>query len=247
MSKVVSVATPGSVISAITLPKIKTGDVQLYPVSENQTPDENQTPEHVVGVGPWEGPHPEGDHWDPELLTHGDRRNVLDQYRYWKHEAIVADLNARRHPLHIAIENWQHDFNIGTVVRNANAFNAAAVHIVGRRRWNRRGAMVTDRYMTVMHHPTVEDFVAWARQENIPILGVDIFPDSVQLETYNLPERCVLVFGQEGPGLSEEMRTAAVDTLSIEQFGSTRSINAGVASGIAMHAWIRQHVFNQHP
>lgn len=257
-----SVAAPGNVISAITLPKIKTGDVQLCFVSENQTPSENntpsqnntprennspETPEHVVGVGPWEGPHPKGAHWDPELLAHGDRRNVLDQYRYWKHDAIVADLNSRRHPLHIAIENWQHDFNIGTVVRNANAFNAAAVHIVGRRRWNRRGAMVTDRYMTVMHHPTVEDFVTWARQENIPILGIDIFPDSVQLETYSLPERCVLVFGQEGPGLSEEMRTAAVDTLSIEQFGSTRSINAGVASGIAMHAWIRQHVFNQHP
>ncbi|MDS2174294.1 RNA methyltransferase [Nesterenkonia sp. CL21] len=194
-----------------------------------------------VGVGPWEGPWPEGDHWDPELLRDGDRRNVVDRYRYWRHEAIVADLDTRRHGFHVAIENWQHDFNIGTVVRTANAFLAAEVHIVGRRRWNRRGAMVTDRYQHVRHHATVEEFVAWAQEEGLPVLGVDLFPDSVPLETYELPRECVMVFGQEGPGLSEEMRAAAEATLSIAQFGSTRSINAGTAAGIAMHAWVRQH------
>ncbi|WP_430298264.1 TrmH family RNA methyltransferase [Sinomonas sp. B1-1] len=188
---------------------------------------------------------PEGDHWDPELLTHGDRRNVLDKYRYWTHEAIVAELDTRRHEFHVAIENWQHDLNIGTVVRTANAFLAKEVHIIGRRRWNRRGAMVTDRYQHVRHHATVEDFVEWARREDLPILGVDIFPDSVPLETYELPRRCVLVFGQEGPGLTPEVHTAADATLSIEQFGSTRSINAASAAAIAMHAWVRRWVFGQ--
>lgn len=199
-----------------------------------------------VGVGPWEGPWPEGDHWDPELLREGDRRNVVDEYRYWRHEAIVAHLDAKRHDFHVAIENWQHDFNIGTVVRNANAFLAKEVHIIGKKRWNRRGAMVTDRYQHVRHHGSVQEFVAWADDAGVPILGVDLFPDSVPIETYDLPRRCVLVFGQEGPGLSEEVRQAAVDTLSIAQFGSTRSINAGVAAGIAMHAWIRQHATIAH-
>ncbi|WP_255405704.1 TrmH family RNA methyltransferase [Sinomonas sp. R1AF57] len=188
---------------------------------------------------------PEGDHWDPELLAHGDRRNVLDKYRYWTHEAIVAELDTRRHEFHVAIENWQHDLNIGTVVRTANAFLAKEVHIIGRRRWNRRGAMVTDRYQHVRHHATVEDFVEWARGEDLPILGVDIFPDSVPLETYELPRRCVLVFGQEGPGLTPEVHAAADATLSIEQFGSTRSINAASAAAIAMHAWVRRWVFGQ--
>lgn len=197
-----------------------------------------------IGVGPWEGAWPEAERYDPELLREGDRRNVGDEYRYWSHEAIVADLDSRRHDFHVAIENWQHDFNIGTVVRTANAFMAKEVHIIGRRRWNRRGAMVTDRYQHVRHHPTVKDFVAWAESEGLPVLGVDLFPDSRPLETYELPKRCVLVFGQEGPGLSEEVREAALDTLSIAQFGSTRSINAGTAAGIAMHAWIRQHRFS---
>ena len=194
-----------------------------------------------IGVGPWEGEWPEGDHWDPELLTEGDRRNVADHYRYWTVEAIVAELDTRRHPLHIAIENWQHDFNIGTVVRTANAFNVAAVHIIGRRRWNRRGAMVTDKYMHIHHHPTVEDFVAWADTESLPVLGVDLFPDSVPIETFEFPEACIMVFGQEGPGLSEGIQQAAQATLSIAQYGSTRSINAGSAAGIAMHSWVRQH------
>ena len=199
----------------------------------------------AVGVGPWEGPWPEGGHWDPELLAHGDRRNVTDNYRYWSHDAIVADLDTRRHPFHVAIENWQHDLNIGSVVRTANAFLAKEVHIIGRRRWNRRGAMVTDRYQHVRHHPTVEDFVAWARGEGLAIIGIDNFPDSVPLETYELPENCVLVFGQEGPGLTPEVHAAAEATLSIAQFGSTRSMNASAAAAIAMHGWVRRHVFGQ--
>ncbi len=194
-----------------------------------------------VGVGPHSEPWPDDARLDPELLAGGDRRNVVDRYRYWSREAIVADLDSRRHGFHVAVENWEHDFNIGTVVRNANAFMAAGVHIVGRRRWNRRGAMVTDRYQHVAHHPDVADLVAWAATAGLEVVGIDNLPGSVPLESTALPERCVLVFGQEGPGLSYEVREAATMVCSIAQYGSTRSINAGVASGIAMHAWIRQH------
>jgi tRNA G18 (ribose-2'-O)-methylase SpoU len=203
-----------------------------------------------VGVGPWEGPWPAGDQWDPDLLRDGDRRNVVDRYRYWRHEAIVADLDRTRHPFHVAVENWGHDFNIGSVIRTANAFNASAFHIIGRRRWNRRGAMVTDRYQHEHHHPTVADFLDWAAgagpdRARLTVIGVDNLPGSVSLETATLPRNCVLVFGQEGPGLSEDVRAACELVLHIEQFGSTRSINAGAAAAIAMHAWIRQHVFGQ--
>ncbi len=194
-----------------------------------------------MGVGPWVGPWPQDPHYDPELLEHGDRRNVVDQYRYWSQDAIIADLDTRRHDFHVAIENWQHDMNIGTVVRTANAFLARAVHIVGKRRWNRRGAMVTDRYQHVFHHETIEELLEWARVEDLPIVGIDNLPGCVPLELTELPRRCVLLFGQEGPGLSGPAREAASLVCSIAQFGSTRSINAGVAGGIAMHAWIRQH------
>jgi tRNA G18 (ribose-2'-O)-methylase SpoU len=193
-----------------------------------------------VGVGPRELPWPDDPRLDPDLLAAGDRRNVADRYRYWRNDAIVADLDTRRHPFHVAIENWQHDFNIGSVVRTANAFLAAEVHIVGRRRWNRRGAMVTDRYQHVRHHPTVADLVGWAGAAALPVVGIDVLPGAVPLELTVLPERGVLLFGQEGPGLSAEARAAATVVCSIAQFGSTRSINAGVAAGIAMHTWIRQ-------
>ena len=195
----------------------------------------------TVGVGPWAGPWPDDPRYDPELLAHGDRRNVVDRYRYWTVEAIVADLDARRHPFHVAIENFGHDLNIGTVVRTANAFLAAEVHVVGRRRWNRRGAMVTDRYQHLRHHADVAQLAAWADAEGLALVAVDNAPGAVPLETVALPEKCVLLFGQEGPGLTAEARAAAGLTVSIAQFGSTRSINAGVAAGIAMHAWIRQH------
>ncbi len=195
----------------------------------------------LVGVGPWVGPWPDDARYDPALLAGGDRRNVVDRYRYWTQEAIVADLDLRRHDVHVAIENWMHDLNIGTVVRNANAFLAREVHVVGHKRWNRRGAMVTDRYQHLRHHPTMEGFLAWARAEDLPVIAVDNLPGAVALETLELPRRCVLLFGQEGPGLSAAARDQVDLVCSIAQYGSTRSINAGVASGIALHAWIRQH------
>jgi tRNA G18 (ribose-2'-O)-methylase SpoU len=208
------------------------------------SPEGGETPTEpgaVVGVGPWEGPWPSGEHWDPELLEHGDRRNVVDAYRYWRHDAIVSDLDTRRHDFHVAVENWGHDFNIGSVIRTANAMGAKAFHIVGKRRWNRRGAMVTDRYQHEQHHPDASSLAAWARAEGLTLLGIDNLPGSLPLETFDLPRRCVLVFGQEGPGLSEPMRAECAAVLHIEQFGSTRSIHAGAAAAIAMHAWVRQH------
>lgn len=237
-----------------------------------------------VGVGPYDGPSPSDPRLDPELLRDGDRRNVADRYRYWRLEAIVADLDRTRHRFHVAIENWEHDFNIGSVVRTANAFNAAAFHIVGRRRWNRRGAMVTDRYQHEYHHPDAAALAAWAAGsaegvasrgpsgsgrhpgvavgggipggvipgdgipgDGIPLIGIDNVPGSVALETYDLPRDCVLVFGQEGPGLTPAMQQVCQVVLHIEQFGSTRSINAGAAAAIAMHAWVRRHVVGQRP
>lgn len=193
------------------------------------------------GVGPWVGQWPQDSRYDEELLRDGDRRNVVDAYRYWTRDAIKADIDTRRHSFHVAIENFENDANIGTVVRTANAFAAAAVHIVGKKRWNRRGAMVTDRYQHLEHHATIDDLVAWCIERDLPIVAIDNTPGATPLETADLPEKCMLVFGQEGPGVTAEAQGAAVMTCSIAQFGSTRSINAGVAAGIAMHAWIRQH------
>jgi tRNA G18 (ribose-2'-O)-methylase SpoU len=196
-----------------------------------------------VGVGPWPGEWPDDPRFDPELLEHGDRRNVVDRYRYWRLDAIVADLDTRRHPFHVAIENWQHDLNIGSVIRTANAFLAAEVHIVGRRRWNRRGAMVTDRYQHVRHHESLAGLASYAHEHGLAVLGVDNLPGSVPLETFELPRSCVLLFGQEGPGLTADAHQACDAVLSIAQYGSTRSINASAAAAIAMHAWVRQHLF----
>ncbi|WP_369880782.1 TrmH family RNA methyltransferase [Kitasatospora sp. CB02891] len=200
-----------------------------------------------IGVGPHPEPWPDDPRLDPELLAAGDRRNVVDQYRYWRHEEIVADLDTRRHGFHVAVENWQHDFNIGSVVRTANAFLAGEVHIVGRRRWNRRGAMVTDRYQHVRHHDSVASLAAHAAERGLPIIGIDNLPGAVPLETYPLPERCVLLFGQEGPGLTAEAWEHSTAVCSIAQFGSTRSINAGAAAAIAMHAWVREHAAGAPP
>jgi tRNA G18 (ribose-2'-O)-methylase SpoU len=198
-----------------------------------------------VGVGPWAGPWPDDARFDPALLTDGDRRNVADRFRYWRTEAIAAELATARVRLEVAVENLGHDFNIGSVVRTANAFNVAAVHVVGRRRWNRRGAMVTDRYLDIRHHETPVDLLDHARAAGLTVIGVDNVDGSVALETFVLPYDCLLVFGTEGEGLSAAMLSACSAVLAILQTGSTRSINVGAAAAIAMHAWVRAHVFGQ--
>jgi tRNA G18 (ribose-2'-O)-methylase SpoU len=194
-----------------------------------------------VGVGPHPEPWPDDPRLDPELLRDGDARNVVDRYRYWSMEAIVADLDTRRHAFDVAIENWQHDLNIGSIVRSANAFLAGTVHIVGRRRWNRRGAMVTDRYQHVRHHEDVTAFLAAMRAEGRPVIAIDNTPGAERIERAAIPERCVFLFGQEGPGLTDEAVAGADGHLEIAQFGSTRSINASAAAAIVMHSWIVQH------
>jgi tRNA G18 (ribose-2'-O)-methylase SpoU len=193
------------------------------------------------GVGPWQGPLPDDPRYDAALLRDGDARNVVDAYRYWTRQAIVADIDQRRHALHVAIENFGNDANIGSVVRTANAFAVDTVHIVGRRRWNRRGAMVTDRYQRLRHHDTTAELLAFAADAGLTVVAVDNVPGSRRLEQTTLPRACLLVFGQEGPGITDEAKAGAELTVSIAQFGSTRSVNAGVAAGIAMHTWIRQH------
>ena len=211
----------------MSLPPAEIGPGEFYP---------------VVGVGPHPKPWPTGDQYDPELLENGDRRNVLDKYRYWSVAAIVADLNTKRHPLRVAIENWQHDLTIGSIVRTANAFNVSSVHIVGKRDWNRRGAMVTDKYLTLIHHPTVADFKNWCDEHKVAIIGIDNVDVSTPIESADFPRECVLFLGQEGAGMSEEAVAVCEQVLAISQYGSTRSMNASAAGAIAMYAWAMQHL-----
>lgn len=199
------------------------------------------SPQRTVGVGPHPQPWPEDPRLDPELLARGDRRNVIDRYRYWRRAAIIADLDTRRHDLHIAVENLEHDANIGSIIRTANAFAVGAFHIIGRRRWNRRGAMVTDRYQHEIHHPDVDHLTAWAAAEGRPLIAIDTVPGAEPLEAAALPGNAVLVFGQEGPGISPELRDACEQTLEITMYGSTRSLNVAAAAAIAMHHWVHQH------
>lgn len=204
-------------------------------------PSEAESSRPRPGVPPHPQPWPEDPRLDPELLEHGDRRNVIDRYRYWSVPAIVADLDTRRHPFHVAVENWTRDPNIGAVVRSANAFLAEAVHIVGKRRWNRRGAMMTESYQHVHHHESIADLIEFARQRQLPVWGVDNLPGSQPIDRAPLPRACVLLLGQEGPGLSEGAREAVEGVLSIPQFGSTRSINASAAAAVAMYEWCRRY------
>lgn len=216
--------------------------------------EETQDPIAVPtwGVGPYEGDpsiDPNFSKFDPELIANGDTRNVVDKYRYWSMEEIVKDLDQNRHPFEVAIENWQHDLNIGSIVRSANAFLASRVHIVGNKRWNRRGAMVTDRYQHISQYPDVQGLIEYAKTAGpgggkLPIIAIDNVPGCKRLEEYKLPRECIFLFGQEGPGLSQAALDASDVVLEITQFGSTRSINASAAAAITMHTWVMQHVFS---
>jgi tRNA G18 (ribose-2'-O)-methylase SpoU len=179
--------------------------------------------------------------FDEELVRNGDNRNVVDDYKTWTVEAIKANLADKAFPVHVAIENYQHDYNIGTIVRAANAFNVSGVHIVGKRHWNRRGAMATEKYLELYHHTDVEAFRAWAKEHNLDVIGVDNIEGSQLLAEAALTKDIVLVFGQEGPGLSEDMQAICSNIVAIEQFGSTRSVNVGVAAGIILYEWVRRN------
>lgn len=205
----------------------------------------NKETSETIGVGPHPEPWPKGPEYDTLLLKKGDDRNVLDKYRYWKVSAIKADLDTNRVPLEIAIENLSRDYNMGTIVRCANAFNIQRVHIIGRKQWNKRGAMVTDLYMNILYHDDVKAFKALMDKEEREIIAVDIVEAAQPLSATELPKQSVLVFGAEGPGLSKELLSVANQIVMIEQFGSTRSINVGVAAGIAMYAWVQKHLLTR--
>lgn len=179
------------------------------------------------------------DNVDKMLIENGDTRNVIDKYKNWKLEAIKEDMRKNAFEVHIAIENYQHDINIGTIVRNANAFNVAGVHIIGKKHWNKRGAMGTEKYLDVYGYTNIQDFIEWSTDSNHELIGIDNIPVSTNLYKTKLPKNCVLVFGQEGPGLSKELQYYCKEIVAIEQFGSTRSVNVGVASGIILYEWVR--------
>lgn len=174
-----------------------------------------------------------------------DKRNLVDKYKGKSIEQISQNMRDQAFPLHLAIENYQHDFNIGSIVRNANAFNVAGVHIIGKRHWNRKGAMMTETYLQMYHHDSVKSFYDWSQKNSIDCIGVDNIERSQFLSGVALPSSAVYVFGQEGPGLSKEMIKICKKLIAIEQFGSTRSINVGVASGIILYAWVNQHVLKK--
>ena len=172
-----------------------------------------------------------------------DTRNLIDDFKGLSVEEVREKLNQNRSKFHVAIENFQHDFNIGTIARNANAFNAAGIHIIGKRHWNRRGAMKTEIYMNVFHHKTVEEFADWARKNSLRLIAIDNQKGAENLNETDLSENSILVFGNESEGLSAEMLAACEKMVAIEQFGSTRSVNVGVASGILMYEFVRRNNF----
>jgi len=171
-----------------------------------------------------------------------DTRNVIDKYKGQSVEAISDDLDKNSVDLEIAVENTERDFNMGTIVRSANAFGVRHVHVIGRKQWNKRGAMMTDKYLHVHYYADVDSFVDAMRERNRTIVAVDNIAGSTPLAQTKLPKNAVFVFGQEGPGISGELAEVAERIVAIEQFGSTRSINVGVAAGIAMYAWLQQHI-----
>ena len=170
-----------------------------------------------------------------------DFRNVIDKYKGQPLSKIVYDLDLADVGLHIAVENTERDFNMGTIVRSANAFGVRHVHVIGRRQWNKRGAMMTDKYLHLHYYADLDEFIAEMALRKKQIVAVDNIPGSKPLAVVDLPKNAVLVFGQEGPGISANLAQLAKMIVAIEQFGSTRSINVGVAAGIVMYAWLQRH------
>ena len=171
-----------------------------------------------------------------------DKRNVIDKFKGRSESEIINELDSEDHGLVIALENTERDFNMGTIVRSANAFGVRQIYVIGRRQWNKRGAMMTDKYLHITYLATTEEFIENMRNEGREIIAIDNIPGSVNMSQTSLSKRVVLVFGQEGPGISAELTDAADQIVAIEQFGSTRSINVGAAATVAMYCWLQQNV-----
>ena len=168
-----------------------------------------------------------------------DTRNLIDKYKGKSNEQVFDDLESQRTPLEIAIENIEHDFNIGSIVRTANSFNVSKVHIIGKKKYNRRGAMCTDKYLKIVHHATIDDFLN--TQKNRELIAIENnTPRARPLNDKKFVQATTLIFGSENNGISPELLSEANDVRYIESFGSTRSVNVGVAAGIAMYEYARQ-------
>lgn len=174
-----------------------------------------------------------------------DTRNLQDQYKGLSNEQVFEALEQGRNNLEVAIENVTHDFNAGTIVRSANNFNAAKVHIIGKKKYNRRGAMCTDKYLEIVYWPTWADFIMDQRERGRKVVAIENHTERARpLSQANFAgeQGVTLLFGGESDGLSEEALIQADEVREIESFGSTRSVNVGVAAGIAMWEWARQCV-----
>ena len=168
-----------------------------------------------------------------------DTRNVVDEFKGMSIEFIKGELDSHAHGLEIAIENLERDFNMGTIVRNANAFGVRKIHVIGSKQWNKRGAMMTDKYLTVVYHASIDEFIH--NVDGKTLIAFDNVEGSSALASTVLEKEAVMIFGAEGPGISDELLRRCDKIIAIEQFGSTRSVNVGVASGVAMYEWLRRH------
>lgn len=168
-----------------------------------------------------------------------DTRNLVDKYKDLTNEQVFAALSQTRTPLEIVIENLEHDFNIGSIVRTANSFNVSKVHIIGKKKYNRRGAMCTDKYLEIIHHPTVKDFLSTQKDRELVAIENNT-SRATSLDSKRFIQNTTLIFGSENSGISSELLSQAQDVRFIESFGSTRSVNVGVAAGIAMYEYVRQ-------
>lgn len=168
-----------------------------------------------------------------------DSRNVIDEFKGMSVESIKEELDSNAHGLEIAIENLERDFNMGTIVRNANAFGVRTIHVIGSKQWNKRGAMMTDKYLTIKYYVSVEEFINSVNGKTL--IAIDIVRDSSPLASTVLEKNAIMIFGAEGPGISEDLLRRCDKIVAIEQFGSTRSVNVGVAAGIAVYEWLRRY------
>lgn len=173
-----------------------------------------------------------------------DTRNLIDEYKGLENEQVFAALNKKRTALEIAIENVEHDFNIGSIVRTANSFNVSKVHIIGRKKYNRRGAMCTDKYLKIIHHPTLEDFLSTQTGRELVAIENNT-PRAKKLHEKQFIKNTTLIFGSENNGITKDLLEKATDVRYIESFGSTRSVNVGAAAAIAMYEWTRQNVLEK--
>lgn len=201
----------------------------------------------ITGVGPHPQPWPTGAEFDVELLAKGDDRNVVDEFRYLTVDAITERLTARRIPVEIAIENWQHDLNIGALVRTANAFNVNRFHVIGQKHWNPNGAVGTYKYIDIKHHKNIAEFQTHCQELALPIIGLENSENSTPLEQAKLPTKCVLLLGNEGLGLTAEAAAVCDQLFEISQSGSVRSMNASAAGAIALYAWRTQNRLDNYP